>query len=105
MERTIGAPIIAVIVLTLSSFGAKSRRASQSLKRQNAAPTRKEPAIIVPGSDVRNARRVTCGAAIPIKEIGPAKAVTVAERRLEPTTRRRRKTGRLIPTLCAYSSP
>lgn len=90
MKITTGAPKIDVTVLMLSSIGAKMLRAIRSHTRQNTAPARKEEGMTISGFEVWRRLFVRKGTAIPTKETGPAKAVTVAERMLE----RRISTGR-----------
>ena len=50
---------------------------------QNTAPITNAPGITTMGLDVPSAPLIRNGTAIPTKEIGPAKAVTVAENTLE----------------------
>ena len=52
-----------------------------------------------------NSDLVICGTAIPTKDIGPARAVTHAESKLESNTIHTLKNLILIPMLCAYPSP
>ena len=66
-----------------SSVGAKAVLATRSLNIQKAAPHRKDAGMITRGFEVFISIFETWGTAIPTKEIGPAKAVTVAESRLE----------------------
>ena len=58
-------------------------RAMRSQKRQKAAPPRKQAGMMTMGLAVRKRALMRWGAAMPTKEIGPAKAVTQAERTLE----------------------
>ena len=55
----------------------------RSQKRQNTAPPRKQAGITRIGFAVFRRLFISCGTAIPTKEIGPAKAVTQAESTLE----------------------
>ena len=72
-----------VTVLMLSSTGAKAVLAIRSHIIQNTAPVIKHPGITIIGFDVPRHALVINGTAIPTKEIGPAKAVTQAERMLD----------------------
>ena len=83
MKMTTGAPRIEVTVLILSSVGAKSVRAMRSLAMQNTDPPRNAAGMITSGFEVPMARFMRKGTAIPTKETGPAKAVTVADRMLD----------------------
>ena len=83
MDTTTGAPKIAVTVLMDSSVGEKRLLAIRSLKRQNALPIRKDAGMITLGLPDLKSSLATCGIAIPTKDTGPAKAVTVAERILD----------------------
>ena len=80
---TTGAPNTAVTELMLSSVGANAVLAIRSQNRQNTAPPRKHPGMINNGLDVFIRLFTRCGTAIPTKEIGPAKAVTQADRTLD----------------------
>ena len=68
-----------------SSKGAKASLAMRSQNIQNAAPPKKVAGITMSGLDVFKAPLTRKGTAIPTKEMGPAKAVTVAEKMLEIT--------------------
>lgn len=83
MAITTGAPNTAVTELMESSVGENNVLASRSLNRQNTAPPRKHPGITMMG--LRGLKQLFdhMGTAIPTKETGPAKAVTVAERMLD----------------------
>lgn len=83
MAITTGAPNTAVTELMESSVGENNVLASRSLNRQNTAPPRKHPGITTMGFAVLNSCLNHMGTAIPTKETGPAKAVTVAERTLD----------------------
>ena len=72
----------------LSSVGAKTVLAIRSQNRQNTAPPRKQAGITRIGFAVFRRLFAMWGTAIPTKEIGPAKAVTQAERILESRIRR-----------------
>lgn len=92
---TTGAPISEVTVEILSSVGLSHVRARRSQAAVNAAPPRNAAGISTRGSEVRSRRRMMYGAATPTKLIGPAKAVTVADRILESRMRivRKRRTS------------
>ena len=57
--------------------------------------------IILSGSAVRNSDFIRCGTAMPTKEIGPANAVTQAERTLESRISAARKLLIGTPRFCA----
>ena len=78
-----GAPNTAVTELILSSVGANTVLATRSQSRQKTAPPKKHPGITMIGLAVLNRLFTRWGTAIPTKEIGPANAVTQAERILE----------------------
>ena len=78
-----GAPKAEVTVPMESSVGANTVRANRSQKTQNTAPQRKDAGITKAGFADFSRLRVMWGTAIPTKEIGPARAVTQAESRLE----------------------
>lgn len=80
---TIGAPITAVTELMEISVGANIHLASTSQKRQNTAPPKKQAGIITIGLAVPKRHFMRWGTAMPTKEIGPAKAVTQADKRLD----------------------
>ena len=92
MKITTGAPKTDVTVLMLSSIGERTVRAIRSDMMQKTAPPKNEAGITTRLFEVRRSRLTKKGTAIPTKETGPAKAVTVAESRLE----RRIKSGRKI---------
>ena len=71
-----------------SSVGAKTVLAMRSQNRQNKAPPRKQAGITKIGFDVFRRDFARCGTAIPTKEIGPAKAVTQADKTLESKIKR-----------------
>ena len=102
---TIGAPSIDVTVLIFSSTGASAIRAIRSQIIQNTAPIKNVPGITTIGVDVPNAYLVRNGTAIPTKEMGPANAVTHAERILDSNIITTRNTLIFTPILCAYASP
>ena len=102
---TIGAPMALVTVPTESSVGANMVRAIRSQIMQNTDPQRKVAGIITSGFCVFSMMRQMCGTAIPMKEIGPANAVTQAERILEKIISRIRNSRMFTPRLCAYPSP
>ena len=72
-----------VTVLIFSSVGASAILAMRSQIIQKTEPARKDAGITTRGLVVPRALRVKKGTAMPTKDIGPAKAVTVAERMLE----------------------
>ena len=98
---TTGAPKRAVTELMLSSTGAKTVRAMRSQNRQNTPPPRKHPGMMRMGLADPKRLRIKCGTAMPTKEIGPAKAVTQAERTLESRISSTRNRRTLTPTLRA----
>ncbi len=61
----------------------KTVLATKSQNRQNTAPPRKHPGITKMGFAVPISVRTKWGTAMPTKEIGPAKAVTQADRTLD----------------------
>ena len=87
MNMTIGAPNTDVTVLMFSSVGAKAIRAIRSQNIQNTAPPRNVPGMTTSGRDVCSPRFTKYGTAIPTKEIGPANAVTQADKMLESKIR------------------
>ena len=72
-----------VTVLIFSSKGAKAILAIRSHIIQNTAPPRKVPGMMISGLEVLKLLFIKNGTAIPTKEIGPANAVTVADKMLE----------------------
>ena len=68
---------------------------------QNTLPKRKDPGMMTAGFEVPNSSRVIWGTATPTKEMGPARAVTTAESRLESAIRATRKARILTPMLRA----
>ena len=76
-----------VTVEILSSVGEKAILAIRSQNMQNTAPPRKVPGITTIGLDVFRSLFTRKGTAMPTKDMGPAKAVTVAERMLESIIR------------------
>ena len=101
IHNTTGAPKMAVTVLMLSSVGAIHFLASRSQNRQNTLPPRKHAGIMSNGFVVPNSLRISCGTAIPTKEIGPANATIHAESTLDNTTRRIRRVRIFTPRFCA----
>ena len=90
-----------VTVLIFSSRGAKAILAIRSHIIQKTAPPRKVPGQIISGLDVPKLLFIRNGTAIPTKEIGPAKAVTVADKILESKIKATRKNLMFTPMLCA----
>ena len=88
-------------MLMLSSVGANTVRAIRSQAMQNTAPPRKVAGMTTSGREVFRLRFTRWGAAMPRKEIGPAKAVTQAERMLESTISATRNSLMFTPMLCA----
>ena len=86
MKITTGAPNIEVTVLIFNSIGANAILAIRSQIIQNTAPPTNVPGITTKGFDVRSACFTRYGTAIPTNEIGPANAVTLAERILDKRT-------------------
>ena len=78
---------MAVTVLILSSVGENMLLAIKSLKRENMTPKRHAAGMMILGFSDLKIILAICGMAIPTKEMGPAKAVTVAERMLDTTIR------------------
>ena len=72
-----------VTVLIFSSTGASAILAIRSQLMQNTAPAKNVPGMITMGFDVPNAFLVRNGTAIPTNEIGPANAVTHADKILD----------------------
>ena len=85
----------------LTSVGAKAVLAIRSHIRQKAPPPRKQAGIISIGSAVPNSRFIRWGTAMPTKEMGPAKAVTQADNRLDSRIRTTRSSLMLTPMLWA----
>ena len=101
IHNTTGAPKMAVTVLILSSVGAIQVLASRSQNRQNTLPPKKHAGIMSNGFVVPNSLRISCGTAIPTKEIGPANATIHADSTLDNTTRRIRRVLIFTPRFCA----
>ncbi len=101
IHNTTGAPKMAVTVLMLSSVGAIHFLARRSQNRQNTLPPKKHAGIMSNGFVVPNSLRISCGTAIPTKEIGPANATIHAESTLDNTTRRIRRVLIFTPRFCA----
>ena len=102
---TMGETNTAVTELMLTSVGAKAVRAIRSQSRQNAPPPRKDAGMRMSGSAVPNRDFMRCGTAMPTKEMGPANAVTQADRTLESKISAVRNARRWTPMFCAYTSP
>ena len=102
---TTGAPNTAVTELMLSSVGAKTVLAAKSQNRQNTAPPRKQPGIMSMGFAVLNRLFTRCGTAIPTKDMGPANAVTQAERILDRRIRATLNRSMFTPMFWAYTYP
>ena len=100
-----GAPNTAVTELILSSVGANTVLATRSQNRQKTAPPKKHPGITMIGLAVLNRLFTRWGTAIPTKEIGPANAVTQAERMLDIRINATLNLRILTPMFCAYTSP
>ena len=90
-----------VTVLIFSSMGAKASLAIRSQNIQNTAPPRNVPGITTSGFAVFSACFTRKGTAIPTKDMGPAKAVTVADRILDSSRIATRKTYMFTPMLWA----
>ena len=102
---TTGASPTAVTELILSSVGAKAVLAISSQISVIIAPPRKHAGIMISGFAVFKMPLMICGTAIPTKDIGPAKAVTVADKRLDARIRITRNAFILTPMFLAYASP
>ena len=100
-QMTTGAPNTEVTVLMVSSVGANAVRAMRSQARQNTLPVRKVAGMSTMGRDVRKSMRVIWGTAMPTKEMGPAKAVTQADRMLDRRISATRNPLMLTPMLLA----
>ena len=98
---TTGAPKAEVTVPIASSVGENAVLAIRSQNTQNTAPHRQEAGMTSAGRLVFSRERTIWGTAIPTKEMGPAKAVTQAESRLERIISRARKSLTLMPRLRA----
>ena len=94
-----------VTVLIFNSTGARAIRAIRSQIIQNTAPIKNVPGMTTIGFDVPNAFLARNGTAIPTKEIGPANAVTHADKILESKIKITRNVLMFTPILCAYASP
>ena len=92
---------MAVTVLILSSVGENMLLAIKSLKRANMTPKRHAAGMMVLGFSDLKIILAICGIAIPTKEIGPAKAVTVAESMLDTTISANLKRFISIPKVAA----
>ena len=86
MYITMGTPKIELTVLTLSSTGANNVLAIKSQPKQKTEPPRKHMGVTISGFDVFKKDFTRWGTAIPTNDIGPAKAVTHAQRKLESNT-------------------
>ena len=98
---TIGAPKRDVTAEILSSVGANICLAKRSLNMQNTEPARKLAGTSTIGFDDFKSSLTRNGTAIPINEMGPAKAVTQAESTLENNITRTLQTLTFTPTLLA----
>ena len=96
---------MAVTVPIDNSDGASIVLAIKSQNIQNTEPHKKHAGITTIGFAVFNISLVICGTAIPTNDIGPAKAVTQEDKRLDKVIIIIRNTEILIPTLLAYPSP
>jgi len=105
MNITTGAPITEVTALIASSVGENRVRAIRSQNVQNTAPPRKVAGITMMGRDVPSSFFTRNGTAIPTNDIGPANAVTQAERMLEQRISTTLNVCTFTPTLFAYVSP
>jgi hypothetical protein len=105
MKITIGAPNSDVTAEILSSMGANITLAKRSLNIQNIAPARNAAGIRIIGFEDLSDCLIKNGTAIPIKETGPAKAVTHAAKRLDNIMINILHALTLTPTLFAYVSP
>ena len=101
MKITTGAPNIEVTVLIFNSIGANAILAIRSQIIQNTAPPTNVPGITTKGFDVRSACFTRYGTAIPTNQIGPANAVTLAERILDKRISATLKKRIFTPMLCA----
>ena len=101
MKITTGAPNMEVTVLIFNSRGANAILAIKSHIIQKTAPPKKVPGMIIRGLEVLKLLFIRNGTAIPTKEIGPAKAVTVADKTLESRIRATLKKRIFTPMLCA----
>ena len=101
MYMTTGAPKRDVTAEILSSVGANSCLAKRSLNMQNTEPARKLAGTSTMGLDDFKSSLTRKGTAIPIKEIGPAKAVTQADSTLESRITNTLQALTLTPALLA----
>ena len=101
MKITTGAPNIEVTVLIFNSIGANAIRAIKSHIIQKTAPPKNVAGMTTRGFDVFRHRFTRNGTAIQTNEIGPANAVTQAERILDNKISITRKNLILTPILCA----
>ena len=103
---TMGAPNTAVTELMLTSVGAKAVRGDQIAEQaERAAAEEGRRDDQMSGSAVPNRDFMRCGTAMPTKEMGPANAVTQADRTLESKISAVRNARRWTPMFCAYTSP
>ena len=100
-QITTGAPNTAVTVPIASSDGEKIVLATKSQNIQNTASHKKIAGIVTTGFVVFKDSLVICGTAMPTKEIGPASAVTQADKRLDSKMIQTLKKRIRIPMLCA----
>jgi len=74
-------------VLIANSVGANAVLAIKSQNKVNIPPNKNIAGINIYGFEVPNSSFVICGHAIPTKDIGPAKAVTLADNILDKNIR------------------
>ena len=87
--------------LMLTSVGAKRVLAMPSQSKVTMAPHKKHPGINRIGFAVLTMSFTKCGTAIPTKDMGPAKAVTHAESKLESRIKSIRRSRTLTPMFLA----
>ena len=93
---TTGTRNTAVTELIDTSEGANKDLAARSQAVVTNAPKRKQPGIMIEGLLLPVRFFIRCGTAIPTKDMGPAKAVTVAAKR--PDIRIRLMRSKIILT-------
>lgn len=101
MKITMGAPNNDVTADILSSVGANILLAKRSLTRQKMAPEKKDAGIRIMGLEDLSVSLIKKGTAIPMKDTGPAKAVTQEDKILESTIIKILQTLTFTPTLFA----
>ena len=101
MIITIGAPKRDVTAEMLISAGAKSCLAIISDNMQNTDPAINDAGISTIGFDVFKDSLIRKGTAMPIKDTGPAKAVTQAASKLDKSMMSTLTTLTFTPTLLA----